>query len=165
MENIVPRLLNPGIEITDDIDALLGYPGVILVGNSRLDPKMFSLRSVDCLPIGELDYPGKSCMFDFLNLCNTPGITENGRDVVTQRAFGKDSDRRDCVYVATLDSIHSAGYLVFYAPVRTNVLHLRLVYGEHVELTHSGSNQLLAIPEGNLRAIAAVWNKATLVRT
>ncbi len=164
MEPVVRQLLTPGQEIDLAACQTISCPGILLVGNSHINSDVFKLRGVDHQSIGPLVYPGKSAVLDFLDI---PGhnftITKDGREVVTQRTFGKSSDRHDSVYYGELPDILGAGYKLYYAPVNTNGLHVRLIWGPHTELQYPVMSGLPEIPGRDLDRIRNVWKKVNLV--
>lgn len=163
-EKTLDFLLAPGVEMDKQVNEELDDPDIIFLGNSLLKPENFSLRGVDYQAIGPLLYPGKSLMFDFLNIRGSSmALTAAARDIITQRTYGKSSDRRDSVYVASIPAINAAGYKVYYAPVKGNELHLRLVWGGHLRFDYPVLGDLPEIPENARKAIASVWTKATVI--
>lgn len=164
MEPVVERLLVPGQEIDMAACEMINCPGILLVGNSHLKSDSFKLRGVDHQAIGPLVYPGKSAVLDFLNI---PGhdfkVNKDGREVVVQRTFGKRSDRHDSVYYGELSDILGAGYKLYYAPVSTNRLHVRLVWGSHTELQYPVMSGLPEISDRDLDRIRSIWRKVNLV--
>jgi hypothetical protein len=162
IESASQLLLNPGEEVDSRTISTLGYPGVLLVGNSRLNSEALTLRDVDFQAIGPLRFPGKSVMFDFLDI---PGhgfkVGRDGREIVIQRSFGKGADRHDAIYFTDLDSILGAGFKLFYAPVKTNGLHLRIVYEPFTRLSYPAL-KVPEIPKDNLHNLQQIWKKVTL---
>ena len=153
----------PGEEVTVDLWETLESPDILLVGNSQLKPEHFLLRHADYQAIGGLAYPGKSALFDFLDVRqNGLQVPKAGRDVVSQRTFGKNSDRRDNVYIASLPDILAVGYRVYYAPVSSNGLHLRLVYGPHAGYVYPVMDTLPDVAPESRQAISQIWTKVNV---
>ncbi|MBI4100012.1 hypothetical protein HY440_03320 [Candidatus Microgenomates bacterium] len=163
-EKALSEVLEPGAELDNETWERLGRPDVLFVGNSRLSPEYFSLRGVDYQTVGPLVYPGKSCLLDFLDIRqNQMTLTKAGREVITQRTFGKWADRRDNAYIAAVPQINYAGYKVFYAPVKGNELHLRLVWEGHLGYDYPVLTDLPNVPADVRIAMASIWAKAKVV--
>lgn len=155
------KILYPGERIDISTWEALNSPAIVIIGNSQLKPDHFLLRPADYQAIGHLVYPGKSAMFDFTEIEASGGVVrKEAMDVFVQRSFGKKADRRDNLYHASVPDINTAGYEVFFGPVKTNGLHLRLVWKEHLSLEYPVLDTLPPIPESGRRALLSVWKKA-----
>ncbi len=131
---------------------------VLIVANTRVKPELFDLRGIDYQPISELVYPGKSAILDFLAIQTKETLTRDERNVCTERTFAKNSDRRDCVWHASVRDIQNASWRVFYAPTSTNGLHVRLVWKDHIGLKYP-VEQDLSIPRFGLDRISKIWTR------
>lgn len=159
VESAVTRLLTPGQEVDYGTSRALSDMGVLLVGNNRLRPDQLQLRGIDYQMAGGVVMPGKSAVFDFLGVPNNSyRIDKKEKDIVTQRTVGKSSDRHDGIYFAHVPSIEAAGFKVYYAPVTTNGLHLRIVYQPYTRMSFP-SFDIPPIPEQALSDLASSWTK------
>lgn len=160
----IGKLLEHGQEITIVDEIKMGIRSIMLVGNSKLNPENFSLRSKDYQAIPPLVYPGKSAMLDFLRLDKRGTIYPKEKNLVSQLTFGKDSDRKDGIYIAEISAINEAGFEIYFAPVKTNGLHIRLVYQPFTSLDYPVLNDLPSIPKYPLERLTQIWRKVRLLK-
>lgn len=154
------KSLKPGQEITPEVAEKLEVKDILFIGNSKLKPTDFSLRSLDFQSIDQLKFPGKSAMLDFLRLAQQGYITKSQRNEVTRRTFGKEqAGRLDYVFTASISNLYSEGFKIFYAPVKTNGLHIRIVYGQHLNLQYPVLGNFPETPRFALEKLAHVWRR------
>ena len=135
-EEAARKLLVPGEIINRDAQDAIGFGHVLIVGNSNLNIDSLRLRGRDYQSIGNLAYPGKSGVLDFVGASTSGKASKSERNVVTTRTFGKETDRHDSLYMASIPAINNAGFEVFYAPVRTNLIHVRIVHRDALNLQY-----------------------------
>lgn len=163
MGQVAERLLKSGQEIDQDTYEALGRPGIILVGNSQLNLGAVKLRSRDYQAIGTILAPGKSCLFNFLRLESQ--VTQQMVYIVKKNTLGENADRRDNIWVTDLYSIRLAGFRLFYAPVSTNKLHLRIVWEGYDNIQFPTIEDLPEIPEQAQNALIAAFRKIPKANT
>lgn len=156
-------LLKSGQEIDQDTYEALGRPGIILVGNSLLNLNAIKLRSRDYQAIGTILAPGKSCLFNFLPLQSE--VTQAMVSIVKKNTLGENGDRRDHVWMTDLDSIRLAGFRLYYAPVSTNKLHLRIVWEGYDNIQFPTIEALPEIPESAQIALIGAFRRIPKVIT
>lgn len=162
---IAETVLIPGEEINTSTWEALGRPYILLVGNNNINLGALTLKPQDYQSIGGLVIPGKSALLDFEGLhALAKPIAEIsvGKDVINlvkTATMGKDSNRFDNLWVATLDEIHNAGFKIFYAPVRTNKLHVRIIWGEHTNLEFPFMGELPIVPEENILKLIEAFKR------
>lgn len=163
--DIASKVLIPSEEINESTYEALGKPYILFVGNPRLNLNSFTLRPRDYQSIGNLHIPGRSSLFDFLGtsklgkpieeLTASPKMIQ----IVKKNTLNQDSTRSDHLWVANLEDIQNAGFKVYYAPVSTNKLHLRIVWAKHAELEYPYMEEVPAIPEEDTYKLIGAFRK------
>ncbi len=135
-EEAAKKLLDPGKIIDVDAQRTLGFSSILIVGNSQLSLDSLRLRGRDYQSIDSLVYPGKSGVLDFMNIEKTGMASKAERNVVTTRTFGKATDRHDSLYIAKISDVTEAGFSVYYTPVKTNFIHVRIVDNQMINMEY-----------------------------
>jgi hypothetical protein len=127
--NNFEKKLNPLVPIPDESLSLS------IIENNTLKVQRLLLMKKDHTPIlvqvpatGDilrLEYPGKSARLNLSNENLNKGWLSN----VINQEFNTSPDRRDHLHTATIQDIHNAGYLVFWAPLQIESLpfHVRII--------------------------------------
>jgi len=161
---IAHQCMCPGQQIDRETWNMLGCPGVMLVGNTKLNPDRFILRQPDYRDMDNLPFAGKSATLDFCDIqLQDMKISRDQWKVIVEKTFGKSPDRRDAIYVAALPNITEIGYCVFFAPTYQNGLHVRLVWGEHTTNRSPQVDKLSPVPTWAHVALTRIFQKAKIV--
>lgn len=152
-----------GQKIDPETARKLGITDVIFFGNNLVRPDQLTLRPADYQAIGDFVMPGRSALLDFLDIRGKGvSITTAGKDIVSQISFGKNAKRQDRVYIISIENIEAAGYSVYFAPTKTNGLHVRLVYNPHTSLEYPVMTTLPEIPLEAREALIAAFEKTVI---
>lgn len=154
------KLLEPGQPISRDVQSVLDFNAVLFIGNQSLNTNALRLRGRDYQAIGDLVYPGKSAVLNFLRVESQGySINEKEKDVVTNRTIAKTADRHDGIYYATIGDLEEAGYTTYYAPVRTNGLHVRIVNTLITKVIEFPTMHEITLPEESLDNLRSAFVK------
>lgn len=159
-EEAAIKLLEPGRPISRDAQSALGFNAILFIGNQSLNNNALRLRSRDYQSIGNLVYPGKSAVLNFLKVEDQGYlINEKAKDVITNRTIAKTADRHDGIYYATIGDLEDAGYTTYYAPVRTNGLHVRIVNTVMTKAIEFPTMHEITLPEKSLDNLKSAFVK------
>jgi hypothetical protein len=160
-EKLAQQVLRPGQRLTKCDLSALDTTEIIMIGNSKIKPEHLKLRGRDFRDEGGTKFPGKSAVIDFMGIARVEVVNKNVREMLCQRIFGKCGDRRDCVYHTSLGNIEACNFAIYYAPVKSNLLHVRLVYLPHTKPEYKGAYD--DVSEFHLKRLANCWRKKRIV--
>lgn len=164
---IVDKLLIPGEEIDNDTYEALGNPSIMFVGNPTLNTNAFALRPRDYQSIGELNIPGRSALLDFTGSYTAAGtftVNKEMINVVKLNTVNVGVTRSDNLWVTTLQAVHNSNFSVYYAPVSTNKLHLRIVWNGHKYLEYPYPSELPPVDEEDLEKLTKAFTKIAKIK-
>lgn len=159
ISEIVSKLLIPGEKIDTETYEALGSPLMLLIGNSRLNLHAMRLRPADYQSIGTVSQPGLSAILNYLPITEHDPVTCDMIAAVKIATVAAPSDRRDNIWVTDLPRLTEAGFEVFYTPVKTNPLHVRLIWEDYSLIEFPVQGDIPEIPDEVLRTLKGAFTK------